>query len=64
VSLRDPLRHSTRSACFLFGARRALLPAFGVFTGTKVVRPMEDDRVFVMNGDDIVEVRTSARSRQ
>jgi DNA ligase-associated metallophosphoesterase len=61
VSLRDPLRHSMRCPCFLFGGRRALLPAFGAFTGTKVVMPCEDDRVFVMHDHCVVEIRTTAR---
>jgi DNA ligase-associated metallophosphoesterase len=34
--------------CFLFGKRKALLPAFGEFTGTATVRPEPGDRVIIL----------------
>ena len=40
--------------CFYFGRDYALLPAFGEFTGTAVVRPRAGEAVFVLAGDEIV----------
>ena len=40
--------------CFYFGRDYALLPAFGEFTGTAVVRPRPGEGVFVLAGDEIV----------
>ncbi|NNM27435.1 MAG: ligase-associated DNA damage response endonuclease PdeM [Phycisphaerales bacterium] len=47
---------SLRCPCFVFGPRRALLPAFGSFTGLAIVRPRVDDRIFAV-GPEVVEVR-------
>jgi hypothetical protein len=33
-----------------------VLPAFGAFTGTADVQPVPGDRVFVVAGDEVVEV--------
>ncbi len=40
--------------CFYFGRDYALLPAFGEFTGTAVIRPRSGERVFVLAGDEII----------
>ena len=40
--------------CFYFGRDYALLPAFGEFTGTAVIRPRVGESVFVLAGDEIV----------
>jgi uncharacterized protein len=42
--------------CFYFGQQQALLPAFGVFTGLAKIKPMKDDKVFVILEDKIMEV--------
>ncbi len=44
-----------RLPCFHFGARQALLPAFGRFTGGYPVRPVPGDRVFVAGEGEIAE---------
>lgn len=49
-------RQSKRLPCFLFGSDAAILPAFGDFTGTAVVQPSADDRVFVLAADEVIEV--------
>jgi hypothetical protein len=41
--------------CFYFGRDYALLPAFGEFTGTAVVRPRTGERVFVLAEGEIIE---------
>jgi metallophosphoesterase superfamily enzyme len=42
--------------CFCFGPRAAMLPAFGSFTGTQVIRPTTEDRIYVVAGDEVVEM--------
>ncbi len=63
--LRGSLR-DMKAPCFWFGKRIAVLPAFGSFTGTRVVSPVEGDRVLVVGPDEVVEVsakRMPARQR-
>lgn len=46
-------RHGLRLPCFHFGQGVGVLPAFGGFTGTRVVQPACGDRVYVV-ADDVV----------
>jgi DNA ligase-associated metallophosphoesterase len=39
--------------CFVFGTAQALLPAFGGFTGSQLIRPKPEDTIFVI-ADDVV----------
>ncbi len=43
--------------CFFFGHDFGLLPAFGEFTGTALVRPRVGERVFVLAEAQIIEKR-------
>ena len=52
-------RQNETLPCFYFGARQAILPAFGSFTGNQTIRPTPDDRIFVIVGDEILEANTS-----
>ena len=54
VRLREG-RSGLRLPCFLVGSRFLLMPAFGEFTGTGVVRPRQGERVFVCTDDLLVE---------
>ncbi len=54
-SLEDRTGH-LRAPCFLFGARCALLPAFGGFTGAKSVRPAPGERVYVVGEDEVIPI--------
>ena len=47
---------SLRFPCFWFGKRHGVLPAFGAFTGSAVVRPRPGDRVFVIAEEEVVRV--------
>ncbi|MGB9988809.1 ligase-associated DNA damage response endonuclease PdeM [Pseudoduganella rhizocola] len=38
---------SLRLPCFVFGARRAILPSFGAFTGGHPIAPLPGERIFV-----------------
>lgn len=42
--------------CFYFGEHQALLPAFGVFTGLARIRPLKEDKIFVVLEDKILHV--------
>ncbi len=46
--------------CFCFGPQRALLPAFGSFTGCQVIRPGGEDQVFVIADDAVLAAPTRA----
>jgi metallophosphoesterase superfamily enzyme len=56
VALGGPGRQRERLPCFLFGPRRGILPAFGSFTGAATVRPTAGERVFVVAGDEVLQV--------
>jgi uncharacterized protein len=45
-----------RAACFWFGERVAVLPAYGSFTGCAAVRPGVGDRVFAIGPGEIAEI--------
>ncbi len=47
---------SLKLPCFWFAARCGVLPAFGAFTGTAVVRPREGDQVFVVADDEVLRI--------
>ena len=40
-------KEALRLPCFLFGARVGILPSFGDFTGSAIIRPRSGDGVFV-----------------
>lgn len=52
---------SLRLPCFWFAARYGVLPAFGAFTGTAVVRPRAGDQVFVLAEGEVVRVGTRSQ---
>jgi uncharacterized protein len=56
VSLSDGLHRSVRLPCFSFGRRQAILPAFGSFTGTYELTPVEGDRIYVIAQDEVIHV--------
>lgn len=56
VRLSGPGGLRARLPCFWFGARCAVLPAFGQFTGLAPVSPHHDDRVFAIAEDEVIEV--------
>lgn len=54
IQLRDNYGPGIRSACFCFGPRRAILPAFGSFTGMANIKPMAGERIFVIGDGQII----------
>jgi DNA ligase-associated metallophosphoesterase len=49
-------RQRLRLPCFFLGERVGVLPAFGGFTGTGVLRPTPRDRVFVVADGEVIGV--------
>jgi uncharacterized protein len=56
VVLRGRGRQKLRLPCFWFGAECGVLPAFGGFTGSGEVHPVEGDRVYVVADSGVVAV--------
>lgn len=56
VKLRGKGKQALRIPCFYFGAHTGILPSFGTFTGTHVIKPIVGDRVFVVDEGIVVEV--------
>jgi DNA ligase-associated metallophosphoesterase len=54
--LRGAGRQSLWLPCFWFGARTAVMPAFGEFTGLADIDVVEGDRVWVVADDTVVRV--------
>jgi DNA ligase-associated metallophosphoesterase len=57
VQLRGLARQRLRLPCFFFGRQAGLLPAFGQFTGTAIIRPGRGERVYVVADGQVFEVR-------
>lgn len=55
VVLEGPGGEWLRAPCFCFGRGRAILPAFGSFTGCKAIRPGAGERVFVVGEGQVIE---------
>ena len=49
-------RQSLRLPCFHFSEHIGILPAFGNFTGTYIVKPEPEDSVFVIAEDEILRI--------
>ncbi|MBL8518822.1 MAG: ligase-associated DNA damage response endonuclease PdeM [Betaproteobacteria bacterium] len=56
VRLTEPGGTGLALPCFWLRAGYAVLPAFGEFTGSAVVRPVKGDRCFVIAGDRVLAV--------
>ena len=56
VRLSSHGEETLRLPCFWFGARCGVLPAFGAFTGTALVRPRRGDQVFVIAEGEVLKV--------
>ncbi len=55
--LREKFGPGIRAACFCFGGKRAILPAFGSFTGMSNIEPARGDRIFAIGGREVIEVK-------
>lgn len=50
-------RQFLKLPCFFRTPNKIILPAFGEFTGNYVMEPKEEDSVYVITKEDVVEVR-------
>lgn len=57
VSLYGSGRQTIKVPCFWQTENQLVLPAFGEFTGTHVIRPKRGDRVFAISGDEVIEMK-------
>lgn len=57
VRLAGPGKQREKLPCFYFTKHYAVLPSFGIFTGTYVIEPKPADRVFVVAEDEVIEVK-------
>ena len=56
IVLTGPGLQWERLPCFWLTPRRAVLPAFGSFTGFGPVSPEPNDRIYVIAGDEVLPV--------
>jgi metallophosphoesterase superfamily enzyme len=56
VRLAERGGQSLRLPCFWFGPRGGVLPSFGAFTGSALVRPRAGDQVFVVADGEVIGV--------
>lgn len=57
VRLTGAGRQALRLACFYFGEKYAVLPAFGKFTGTFIVEPGKRDTVFGLVDNEVMRIQ-------
>ena len=53
-------RQSLTMPCFWLSANQLVLPAFGTFTGLAVIQPQENDSVFIIVENRILECRAAS----
>jgi uncharacterized protein len=56
VRLSERGGQSVRLPCFWFGKTVGVLPSFGAFTGSALVRPRVGDQVFAVAGDEVIRL--------
>ena len=56
VRLEGSARQYMRLSCFYFGDNTGILPAFGSFTGCAVIKPLKNEKVFVIADDKVIAV--------
>ena len=54
---------SARLPCFVLGRERAILPAFGRFTGMADIAPCADERIVAIAGDALFELPALSQKR-
>jgi len=63
VILSGQARQRLRIACFWFGERLAILPAFGLSTGLHMIRPERTDRVYACTERAVLDVNGAFAGR-
>lgn len=57
VELKNQGRQQIKLPCFYFGQDYGILPAFGQFTGTHVIRPKNNDRTFIIAEEQVLSTK-------
>jgi len=63
IRLVGSARQRIRLDCFYFNDREGILPAFGEFTGRKVLKPKKEDQVYAIAENKVIQIPTSKLSR-
>lgn len=56
IALYGKAKQQLKFPCFYFGAHCAILPAFSVFTGLKILRPKEGDHFYALTPEKVIKV--------
>jgi DNA ligase-associated metallophosphoesterase len=56
ISLSGRARQHLTLPCFAFGAKQAILPSFGRFTGRIAIRSAKSDRIFAVANDKVMPI--------
>ena len=56
ISLKGLGRQHIRLSCFHVKPRQLILPAFGTFTGKFIVKPSENDIIYVIAENEVIEI--------
>jgi DNA ligase-associated metallophosphoesterase len=59
VTVRGKARQRETLPCFCFSSQTLILPAFGSFTGNQLIHPKPADRIYVIAGNEILEMPNS-----
>ena len=54
VQLKGKGRQAMKLPCYYFGQKYGILPAFGGFTGTYVIEPNHDDRIYMIADSQVI----------
>lgn len=58
VKLKTKGRQSLITPCYFVGESKILLPAFGTFTGTFLVKPTQNDMVYAIVDHEVINIST------
>ena len=64
VRLQGMGRQSVRLSCFFKSEHQMILPAFGTFTGTHVLKPQADNEVYALTEDEVFQVQFKESRRK
>jgi uncharacterized protein len=56
ISLAGKARQQLTLPCFAFGAKQAILPSFGKFTGRVAIRSVKTDKIFAIAKDKVLAI--------
>jgi len=56
IRLKGGAKQTLVLPCFYFSKKKALMPAFGEFTGLAVIKPKKEDRIWVVAENKLTEI--------